>query len=162
MDDTGKRTVLVIDEAQNLNLEVLEQIRLLTNLETTEAKLLQIILVGQPELQQILNNKNLRQLNQRVTARYHLLPLSMEETKNYIRHRLSISKGNPDLFIPAAVRKIYKYSQGVPRVINILCDKVLLAGYVREVKFISQEMIKECIKELEGNQSVHESEVIKR
>ncbi len=125
----GKRTVLLIDEAQNLSFEVLEQIRLLTNLETSKAKLLQIILVGQPELKTLLKRQDLRQLNQRITARYHLLPLSLDETRAYIRHRLIVCNGNPELFKQSAIRKIYKLSSGIPRVVNILCDRALLGAY---------------------------------
>lgn len=143
----GRRTVVLIDEAQNLSLEVLEQIRLLTNLETSKTKLLQIILVGQPELQQILKRKDLRQLNQRITARYHLLPLSQEETQAYIRHRLTVCDGNPDLFKPSAVRKIFKLSSGIPRIINILCDRALLGAYSTNVRFITPNIIKQAAKE---------------
>lgn len=125
----GRRTVLMIDEAQNLDFEVLEQIRLLTNLETSETKLLQIILVGQPELKQLLESEQLRQLNQRVTARYHLKPLSLSETKSYIKHRLSVSGGNPDIFTNYAIRKVYRLSTGIPRIINVLCDRSLLGAY---------------------------------
>jgi general secretion pathway protein A len=144
---SGRRTVLLIDEAQNLSLEVLEQIRLLTNLETTKTKLLQIILVGQPELKQLLKRRNLRQLNQRITARYHLLPLSLDETFAYIRHRLTVCGGNPDLFTPGAIRKIYKLSSGIPRVINILCDRALLGAYSINARVITPAIIKQAAKE---------------
>ena len=137
----GKRTVLLIDEAQNLSMEVLEQIRLLTNLETSKAKLLQIILVGQPELKVLLNRQDLRQLNQRITARYHLLPLSLEETSAYIRHRLIVCNGNPDLFKQSAIRKIYKLSGGIPRVVNILCDRALLGAYSTNATMITPAII---------------------
>jgi len=143
----GRRTVLLIDEAQNLSLEVLEQIRLLTNLETSTAKLLQIILVGQPELKQMLNRPDLRQLNQRITARYHLLPLSLEETRAYIRHRLTVSDGNPDVFKDSAVRRIYKFSKGIPRIINILCDRALLGAYATEARVITAKIINQSAKE---------------
>jgi general secretion pathway protein A len=143
----GRRTVLLIDEAQNLSLEVLEQIRLLTNLETTKTKLLQIILVGQPELKQLLKQRNLRQLNQRITARYHLLPLSFDETFAYIRHRLTVCGGNPDLFAPGAIRKIYKLSSGIPRVINILCDRALLGAYSINARVITPVIIKQAARE---------------
>ena len=144
---SGRRTVLLIDEAQNLSLEVLEQIRLLTNLETSKSKLLQIILVGQPELKQLLKRQDLRQLNQRITARYHLLPLSLDETHAYIRHRLAVCNGNPDLFNPGAIRKIYKFSSGIPRVINILCDRALLGAYSTNAKVITAYIIKNAAKE---------------
>jgi general secretion pathway protein A len=126
---SGKRTVLLIDEAQNLSLDVLEQVRLLTNLETSKTKLLRIILVGQPELKILLARQDLRQLNQRITARYHLLPLSLNETRAYIRHRLIVSNGQPDIFKDSAIRKIYKLTSGIPRLINILCDRSLLGAY---------------------------------
>ncbi len=145
---SGRRTVLLIDEAQNLSLDVLEQIRLLTNLETSKTKLLQIILVGQPELKQLLKRQDLRQLNQRITARYHLLPLSLEETHAYIRHRLTVSSGDPDLFKPGAIRKIYKLSSGIPRVINILCDRALLGAYSTNARVITPHIIKHAAREL--------------
>lgn len=146
----GRRTVLLIDEAQNLSLEVLEQIRLLTNLETSKAKLLQIILVGQPELNTLLSRQDLRQLNQRITARYHLLPLSLEETRAYIWHRLRVCKGNHRLFNPASIRKIYQYSQGVPRLINILCDRALLGAYATNAREISPAIIRRAAQEVLG------------
>lgn len=143
----GRRTVLLIDEAQNLSLEVMEQIRLLTNLETSTTKLLQIILVGQPELKQLLNRPDLRQLNQRITARYHLLPLSLEETRAYIRHRLTVSDGNPEVFKDSAVRRIYQYSKGIPRIINILCDRALLGAYATDARVITVKIINQAAKE---------------
>jgi len=146
----GRRTVLLIDEAQNLSLEVLEQIRLLTNLETSKTKLLQIILVGQPELQQLLYRQDLRQLNQRITARYHLLPLSFDETQAYIRHRLTVSNGNPRLFKDRAIRKIYQFSAGIPRIINILCDRALLGAYANNARSISPEIITRAASETLG------------
>lgn len=143
----GRRTVLVIDEAQNLSLEVLEQIRLLTNLETAKTKLLQIILVGQPELKDLLCRKELRQLNQRITARYHLLPLSLTETRTYIRHRLMVCKGDPDLFKENAIHKIFHYSKGVPRIINIICHCALLGAYATETRSITPSIIRRAAKE---------------
>ena len=144
---SGRRTVLLIDEAQNLSFEVLEQIRLLTNLETSKTKLLQIILVGQPELQKLLKRQDLRQLNQRITARYHLMPLSQEETRAYIRHRLTVCDGNPDLFKASAIRKVFKLSSGIPRVINILCDRALLGAYSTNARVITTDIIKNAAKE---------------
>ena len=143
----GRRTVLVIDEAQNLSLEVLEQVRLLTNLETSKTKLLQIILVGQPELKDLLNRRELRQLNQRITARYHLLPLSLAETRTYIRHRLMVCKGNPDLFKESAINKIFQFSKGIPRVINIICHCALLGAYSTDTRVITPPIIKRAAKE---------------
>lgn len=125
----GRKIILMIDEAQNLSLDVLEQIRLLTNLETSKSKLLQIILVGQPELNVILEKPELRQLNQRIIARYHLKPLSYLETQAYISHRLTVSGGQALLFDKAVVKKIFQLSQGIPRLVNILCDRTLLGAY---------------------------------
>jgi len=143
----GRRTVLLIDEAQNLSMEVLEQIRLLTNLETTKAKLLQIILVGQPELKTLLKRKELRQLNQRITARYHLLPLTLTETRAYIRHRLQVCNGSPDLFKDSAIRKIYRLSSGIPRIINILCDRALLGAYANDTPVITPGIVEVAARE---------------
>jgi general secretion pathway protein A len=143
----GRCTVLVIDEAQNLSLEVLEQVRLLTNLETTKTKLLQIILVGQPELKDLLNRRELRQLNQRITARYHLLPLSLDETRTYIRHRLMVCKGDPDLFKESAITKIFQLSKGIPRIINIICHCALLGAYSSDTRVITPPIIKRAAKE---------------
>ncbi len=125
----GRRTVLIIDEAQNLDRSVLEQVRLLTNLETRRHKLLRIILAGQPELGRLLAREDLRQLNQRITARYHLPPLSRKETAAYIIHRLRVAGGRDGLFTPAALRAAYRLSRGIPRLINILCDRALLGAY---------------------------------
>ena len=137
----GRRTVLMIDEAQNLSFDVLEQIRLLTNLETSKTKLLQIILVGQPELKALLSRPELRQLNQRITARYHLLPLSLADTRAYIRHRLVMCNGDPAIFKESAIRKVYKLSAGIPRVINIVCDRALLGAYSTEKRIITPGII---------------------
>ena len=149
----GRRTVLLIDEAQNLSMDVLEQIRLLTNLETSKTKLLRIILVGQPELKDLLKRQDLRQLNQRITARYHLLPLSLEETRAYIRHRLIVSNGHPDIFKDSAIRKIYKLSSGIPRVINILCDRALLGAYSTDTYIVTPSIVSRAAKETLGESS---------
>jgi general secretion pathway protein A len=143
----GRRTILIIDEAQNLSLEVLEQIRLLTNLETSKIKLLQIILVGQPELKDLLSRQELRQLNQRITARYHLLPLTLAETRLYVRHRLIVCKGNPNLFKPETIDKIFQLSKGIPRVINIICHSALLGAYATDTQDITPAMVKRAAKE---------------
>jgi len=146
----GKRTVLIIDEAQNLSYNVLEQIRLLTNLETSKSKLLQIILLGQPELKLILEKPALRQLNQRITARYHLTSLSYPETQQYIGHRLNLCGGNSDIFNQRAIKKIYSLSKGTPRLINILCDRALLGAYVNNTHKVSVKIIKQAAKEILG------------
>ncbi|MCO7225626.1 ExeA family protein [Pleionea sp. CnH1-48] len=134
--------VLMIDEAQNLAPEVLEQIRLLTNLETDQKKLLQIILVGQPELQELLARKELRQLAQRITARYHLRPLNLQETAVYIQHRLRIAGSHSKLFSKQSVRKVFQLTEGVPRLINTLCDRAMMAAYSAEKRVVSEACVK--------------------
>jgi general secretion pathway protein A len=147
----GKNCVLLIDEAQNLSTPVLEQIRLLSNLETDTEKLIQIILVGQPELQEMLSSTELRQLNQRITARYHLKPLDYNEMVQYIWHRITKAGGRGKIrFTPRALREIYKYSRGIPRLINAVCDRALLIGYTRETKKIDHAIIKRTVREIEG------------
>ncbi|MFU8762921.1 MAG: ExeA family protein, partial [Haliea sp.] len=139
----GRKTVLMIDEAQHLDFDVLEQIRLLTNLETNSEKLLQIILIGQPELAQLLQRPELRQLNQRITARYNLAPLSPEETGAYIRHRLQVAGLAPgrELFPADVVRGIHRTTRGIPRLINVLCDRILLGAYGRNRPRADRDML---------------------
>lgn len=153
----GRRTILIIDEAQNLSTEVLEQIRLLTNLETAQAKLLQIILIGQPELQTLLARNELRQLAQRITARYHLGSLNREETRTYIAHRLRVSGGHADLFATQALDEVHKLSTGVPRLINVICDRALLGAYVEDKRRVDRAILRhaadEVLPEFRGNQS---------
>jgi general secretion pathway protein A len=149
----GRRTVLVIDEAQNLNRDVLEQIRLLTNLETEQEKLLQIILIGQPELLAILKHQSLRQLAQRITARYHLLPLSRQETYAYIQHRLFIAGLSDPVFSKRAMRETYKLTGGVPRLINILCDRALLGAYALDKRRIGDSIIRRAGREIRATSS---------
>jgi len=151
-----RRTVLILDEAQNLSEEVLEQVRLLTNLETSSQKLLQIILVGQPELNKLLKQNNLRQLAQRITARYHLLPLSLKDTQAYINHRLAISGAKTPLFTDAAMRLIYRHSGGVPRLINILSDRALLGGYVKGKNQIDTQIVRKGVQEVRGENNLGE------
>src|SRR5512141_988164 len=127
----GRHTVLIIDEAQNLSADVLEQMRLLTNLAPDQRKLLQIILLGQPELGAMLERPELRQLSQRIVARYHLGPLTKAEVEAYVRHRLEISGAQRPLFPAALMGRMYRLSGGVPRVINVLCDRALLGTYVQ-------------------------------
>jgi general secretion pathway protein A len=146
-----KDTVLIIDEAQDLPRELLEQVRLLSNLETDERKLLQIILMGQPELRDRLNDYSLRQLRQRITVRFHLNPLKRSEVSQYIHHRLHISGANgAPYFTNAAVWLIYRYSRGIPRLINAVCDKCLLAGFVQQREKIDFLMVRRAARELEG------------
>ncbi len=145
----GRTVVLVIDEAQNLEAGVLEQIRLLSNLETENDKLIQIILVGQPELGSLLEQRSLRQLSQRITVRYHLRPMDFEDTREYIKHRLAVAGcRHPDLFSAAAVKKVFRQSRGYPRVINVLCDRALLVGYTDNSRQITPAMVATAIAEL--------------
>ena len=125
----GRKTLLLIDEAQHLSAEVLEQLRLLTNLETDEAKLLQVVLIGQPELQQLLRQPLLRQLAQRITARYHLLPLSRDDVDAYVRFRLQVAGCVQPIFTPAAIRALHRLSGGIPRIINLIAERALLGAY---------------------------------
>src|SRR5215472_15864551 len=150
--EQGKDAVLIIDEAQDLTDELLEQVRLLSNLETDNRKLLQIILMGQPELRDRLNNPRLRQLRQRITVRYHLLPLNRQEIRQYVQHRLQVSggTGNP-AFTRAALWRVHRYTQGVPRLVNAVCDKALLAGFVQHRERIGFGTIGQAVRELEGH-----------
>lgn len=144
----GHNIVLIIDEAQNLKVRQLEQIRLLSNLETEKEKLLQIILVGQPELMDKLKLSALRQLNQRVTVRYHMQPLEKEELERYVRHRIKVAGPESEVsFSPEAFERIYQHSGGTPRLINIICDRALLAGFVRETFLIDDKIVEHCLKE---------------
>jgi general secretion pathway protein A len=144
--------VLVIDESQNLTEELLEQVRLLSNLEMENRKLLQIVLLGQPELRDRLNSPRLRQLRQRITVRYHLAPLSRLEVAEYIQHRLTQAgaKGRPT-FTKWALWRIFNYTRGIPRLVNAICDKALLAGFVEHSDVITYRMVGRAIRELEGN-----------
>ena len=147
----GRSTVMIIDEAQNLTPAVLEQIRLLTNLETDERKLLRIILLGQPELGKLLEREELRQLSQRITARYHLASLGKEDSFAYVRHRLTTVGGNPHIFDKGALRKLYRISKGVPRIINVLADRSLLGAYVEGKQSVSSAIVKRAAHEVLGN-----------
>lgn len=147
----GEEVVLLIDEAQDLSRELLEQVRLLSNLETDQRKLLQIVLVGQPELREALDARGLRQLRQRITVRYHLEPLDAEDTERYIRYRVQVAGGNSrPTFNRWALRSIYRYSRGVPRLINAVCDKTLLCGYVLGTDRLLGRHVRRAIRELEG------------
>src|SRR6478736_9507652 len=137
----GLRVVLIVDEAQNLSTDALEQIRLLTNLETPTQKLLQIILLGQPELRDKLNDTELRQLAQRITARYHLTPLDRVETEAYVRHRTAVAGAARLPFSRLGLRAIYQRSNGIPRLINIIADRALMAGYAREQESIGERLV---------------------
>ncbi|MBI5908415.1 MAG: AAA family ATPase [Betaproteobacteria bacterium] len=144
----GRHTVLIIDEAQNLSADVLEQMRLLTNLETNERKLLQIILLGQPELALMLERPELRQLSQRIVARYHLGPLTKAEVAAYVRHRLEISGAQRQLFPAGLMGRVYRLSGGVPRVINVLCDRALLGTYVQGKERVDRATLAQAAREV--------------
>jgi general secretion pathway protein A len=150
--EQGRDVVLLIDEAQDLDAELLEQVRLLSNLETDQRKLLQIVLIGQPELRDKLNERSLRQLRQRITVRYHLTPLSRHEVEHYIQHRLQVvgANGRP-AFTPWAFRSIFRYSGGIPRLVNAVCDKALLAGFVEGTDLLTWRQVRRAIRELEGD-----------
>jgi len=147
----GINVALLIDEAQNLTPQVMEQVRLLSNLETDQYKLIQIVLCGQPELKQRLKRPDLRQLRQRITVRYNLPPLTVEETGDYIQHRISVAGPQSQAcFSSGAVKAIYRYTRGCPRMINAACDNALLSGYVEGVQTISSKDVKRAIRQLEG------------
>ena len=146
----GRHKVLMIDEAQNLSADVLEQLRLLTNLETAEKKLLQIVLLGQPELQEILALPELRQLNQRVTARYHLDAIGRDELPAYLKYRLGVAGMRGDLFTAGAVARLYRESQGIPRLINLISDRALLGAYAEGEHEITAAHIRQAAREVRG------------
>ncbi len=146
----GRRTVLIIDEAQNLQPEVLEQVRLLTNLETAKEKLLRIMLIGQPELSALLARPDLRQLASRITARYHLMPLGAQETREYIEHRLRVAGSRSIVFNPAASKLIHHHSRGVPRLINIICDRALLGAYADRSPVVTPYIVRKAAREVTG------------
>lgn len=146
----GRRALLIIDEAQNLGPELLEQLRLLTNLETADSKLLQIFLIGQPELREQLARHDLRQVAQRITARYHLGPLSPGDTTAYVEHRLAVAGAERALFSPGALRTVHRLSRGTPRLINMLCDRALLGAYATGTPRVTRTIVKRAAREL-GN-----------
>jgi general secretion pathway protein A len=146
----GRRVVLVVDEAQNLTPDVLEQVRLLTNLETNTQKLLQIILIGQPELRELLGRTELRQLAQRITGRYHLDPLSREETAAYVRHRLRVAGATSDIFGPGAIGEVFRLSGGIPRVVNVICDRALLGAYTQDRHRVTGALVRRAAAEVFG------------
>ncbi|WP_110456068.1 ExeA family protein [Shewanella algidipiscicola] len=150
--ERGRHTVMIIDEAQHLRAEVLEQLRLLTNLETDTKKLLQVILIGQPELQQLLKRQELRQLAQRITARYHLLPLTQQEIALYVQHRLQVAGRHEPLFHRRAIKALHQYSGGIPRLINLLCERALMAGYAQSKVPIDANMVRTAATEVLGEE----------
>jgi len=146
----GRRVVLIVDEAQNLSTQTLEQVRLLTNLETATTKLLQIILIGQPELRELLDQAELRQLAQRITGRYHLNPLSTEESAGYVKHRMRVAGATAEVFTPAALREIHRLSGGIPRVINVICDRALLGAFTQEDHRAGAALVRQAASEVYG------------
>ncbi|MEJ2656705.1 MAG: AAA family ATPase, partial [Desulfobacterales bacterium] len=159
----GENTILLIDEAQNLTNEVLEQLRLLSNLETTRHKLLHIILVGQPELKEKLNSYELRQLGQRISLSCQLVPLNFKEVRQYIQHRIHIASEKTSIrFDPAAYRFIYKYSRGIPRLINIVCDRALLTAFGLDQQKITGDIVRTAIRELTGREDLIENNIWRR
>ncbi|MEE4186157.1 MAG: AAA family ATPase [Gammaproteobacteria bacterium] len=146
----GRRTILIVDEAQNFAVDVLEQIRLLTNLETAKHKLLQITLIGQPELRTMLARNDLRQLAQRITARYHLEPLSQADTEEYVGHRLRVAGATRNVFTSAACRELYRLSGGIPRIINVLADRALLGAFTHEAAEVTPALVRKAASEVYG------------
>ncbi len=146
----GRITALLIDEAQNLSLDTLEQLRLLTNLETSRQKLLKIILLGQPELRQLLNQDGVTQINQRITSRYHLSPLSRQEVAAYIEHRLAVAGSRKRLFSADALGEVARLSKGIPRLINILCDRALMGAFVETREQVSRKIVRQAAREVLG------------
>lgn len=148
--EKGERCLLVVDEAQLLDVDALEQLRLFTNIETNERKLLQIILIGQPELQEKLATRELRQLAQRITARYHLMPLSLQQTEAYIHHRLAAVGAARPLFDKKACKALYKHANGTPRLINLLADRALMGAFAANLPFVNAKIVKQAAEEIIG------------
>ncbi len=147
----NRRVVVIVDEAQQLSAEVLEQVRLLTNLETATRKLLQIILVGQPELRDLVNREDLRQLAQRITGRYHLEPLSRVEAVAYVRHRLQVAGATNEIFMPAALSELHRLSQGIPRIINVIADRALLGAFTHDQHRVTASLVRRAAGEVYGH-----------
>jgi general secretion pathway protein A len=146
----GRRVVVIVDEAQNLSIEVLEQVRLLTNLETATQKLLQIILIGQPELREVLRRVELRQLAQRITGRYHLSPLTRRETAGYVQHRLRVAGATGEVFTKGALGEVHRLSRGIPRIINVVSDRALLGAYTQDEHRITGKLVRRSVSEVYG------------
>ena len=146
----GRRVVVMVDEAQNLSPDVLEQVRLLTNLETATQKLLQIILVGQPELREVLGRTELRQLAQRITGRYHLEALTRPETQAYVRHRMRVAGATSDIFTTGALHEVHRLSGGIPRIVNVICDRALLGAFTREEHRVTGKLVRQAASEVYG------------
>jgi general secretion pathway protein A len=154
----GRKTVLILEEAQNLSTDVLEQVRLLTNLETDRQKLLKIIMIGQPELRDILSRPDMRQLSQRITARYHIGPLPKAEVSAYVDHRLSSAGVRRKLFPGSIINKLYRLSHGVPRVINVICDRALLGTYVQGSNSVDRKTLVRAAREVFGEKDVRKNQ----
>ncbi|GAB2996629.1 ExeA family protein [Psychrosphaera aestuarii] len=148
--EKGESCLLVVDEAQLLDVDALEQLRLFTNIETNDKKLLQIILIGQPELQEKLAQRELRQLAQRITARYHLLPLTEQETSAYVNHRLQSVGASRPLFDKKAISALFRYSKGTPRLINLLADRALMGAYAGNRFYVDAKLVKQASSEILG------------
>jgi general secretion pathway protein A len=146
----GRRVVLIVDEAQTLSPELLEQVRLLTNLETAKQKLLQIILIGQPELREVLERPEMRQIAQRITGRYHLEPLRREDARAYVSHRLRVAGAQRDVFTRGAVNALYRHSRGIPRLINVIADRALLAAYTQDRRDVNSKLVGKAAAEVFG------------
>jgi len=146
----GRRVVLIVDEAQTLSPELLEQVRLLTNLETAKQKLLQIILIGQPELRELLDRPEMRQIAQRITGRYHLEPLRREDARLYVSHRLRVAGAQRDVFTRRAVNALYRHSRGIPRLINVIADRALLAAYTQDRRDVGAKLVGKAAAEVFG------------
>ncbi len=146
----GRRVVLIVDEAQTLSPELLEQVRLLTNLETSKQKLLQIILIGQPELRELLDRPEMRQIAQRITGRYHLEPLQKDDTRAYVSHRLRVAGAQSDIFTKRAIDALYKHSRGIPRLINVIADRALLAAYTKDQRSVDTKLVSAAAAEVFG------------
>ena len=161
--EEGRNALVVVDEAQNLSMEALESLRMLTNLETDKTKLLQILLVGQPELLKRLRSHELRQLDQRITTRYHLVALSQVEMMRYLNHRICIAGGGGKVFFdPKAYKLIYSETKGYPRLINLLCDRALMAAYVRESYVVDRPAVKAAIADWKGRNIVSPWQSLRR
>jgi general secretion pathway protein A len=149
MKRAGRRVLLIVDEAQNLSRDTLEAVRLLSNLETSTSKLIQILLFGQPELDDTLNSRELRQLSQRISVRWGLGPMTTPETRDYVRHRLRIARGSDcDLFSGRALREVHRRTRGIPRLVNLLCDRSLLAGFAVGAQRIGPDMVSRAAREI--------------
>jgi general secretion pathway protein A len=146
----GRRVVLIVDEAQTLSPELLEQVRLLTNLETSKQKLLQIILIGQPELRELLDRPEMRQIAQRITGRYHLEPLRKDDTRAYVVHRLRVAGAQSEIFTKRAIDALFKHSRGIPRLINVIADRALLAGYTKDQRRVDTKLVSAAAAEVFG------------